>query len=618
MKSTLGAYAACSFVFALGVVVYAFHTKRYFYASTVFLARSKVSTLALTNAIVASVLVLGKVIQSVFLGPLRFREQERLQIRVRDAVIETCLAMTVFRDEFDAKFFGMFAVLLFVKVFHWLSRDRVENMEEQLLVPVRTHMKLVFLMLMLLLTDVYVLVQCISITVTKGPSMLVLFTFEFAVLLLWLVSTMVRYAFQVIDARYDGHWEAKGLCSFYNELISDFLQLVVYIAFFMYVQAFYTLPLHIIRDIYLTFNKFQKRVSDFIRYRKVASTMNELFSEPTEEDFEQMDRICIICRDEMSTSGCKKLGCNHIFHTHCLQGWLRRQLNCPVCRTAIEVPASDGTSRANANAGPARLRIGNQDVLLGRGDRMFLRGLQATLNWFASKLIALRNYRFWGNRYPVYQQHPQPLNVRLVQVQGNSNQPGAPQYRVVPVDMQQMPAVQVWPATAPQGYFAVPSARGDHLRLRRPGQPFQTQASSSRSGVAQGEEQRGNEALRVPGGNMAAASEASQFSQGAALNEICIRVQAEIGALQHALAGKTGDLGCAVDVFEKTEILQKQVCEELGNAVGLERASQLLDRASGLAAEEVQIRLSIQKAVQLFALIGTVQEEALSQIESVS
>lgn len=42
------------------------------------------------------------------------------------AVTETCLAMTIFREEFDLQFIVVFTTLLFLKIFHWLSQDRVE------------------------------------------------------------------------------------------------------------------------------------------------------------------------------------------------------------------------------------------------------------------------------------------------------------------------------------------------------------------------------------------------------------------------------------------------------------------------------------------------------------
>lgn len=38
------------------------------------------------------------------------------------AVLETCLAMTIFRTDFTVSVVSMFVVLSFVKIFHWLVR----------------------------------------------------------------------------------------------------------------------------------------------------------------------------------------------------------------------------------------------------------------------------------------------------------------------------------------------------------------------------------------------------------------------------------------------------------------------------------------------------------------
>lgn len=51
---------------------------------------------------------------------------QHLLERVWYAVTETCLAFTVFRDDFSPKFIALFTLLLFLKSFHWLAEDRVD------------------------------------------------------------------------------------------------------------------------------------------------------------------------------------------------------------------------------------------------------------------------------------------------------------------------------------------------------------------------------------------------------------------------------------------------------------------------------------------------------------
>lgn len=95
------------------------------------------------------VVLLGKLMKRVFFGQLRAAEVEvslglyflftrstsyhvwhsffkHLIDRSWYAITETCLAFTVFREDFSTKFVALFTVLLFLKAFHWLVEDRVD------------------------------------------------------------------------------------------------------------------------------------------------------------------------------------------------------------------------------------------------------------------------------------------------------------------------------------------------------------------------------------------------------------------------------------------------------------------------------------------------------------
>lgn len=60
------------------------------------------------------------------MGTLRAAEFEHLLERFWYALTETCLAFTVFRDDFNPRFVALFTVLLFLKSFHWLAEERVD------------------------------------------------------------------------------------------------------------------------------------------------------------------------------------------------------------------------------------------------------------------------------------------------------------------------------------------------------------------------------------------------------------------------------------------------------------------------------------------------------------
>ena len=86
----------------------------------------------------------------VFLGTLRESEVERINDRISQAVMETCLAMTIFRDEFNVEFVAMFTILTFIKVFHWLIQDRVDFIETTPTVSRWHHVRIISFMLVLL------------------------------------------------------------------------------------------------------------------------------------------------------------------------------------------------------------------------------------------------------------------------------------------------------------------------------------------------------------------------------------------------------------------------------------------------------------------------------------
>jgi E3 ubiquitin-protein ligase synoviolin len=142
---------------------------------------------------------------------------------------------------------------------------------------------------------------------------------------------------------------------------------------------FYGLPIHIMRDLFLTARSFTKRLTAFLKYRRATRDMNKLYEDATVEDIQRED-TCIICREEMrpwsvtnpqpppaapgaipparpattvnERSRPKKLPCGHILHLGCLKSWLERQQMCPTCRRSVVVDPQQA-QRDAANINPA-------------------------------------------------------------------------------------------------------------------------------------------------------------------------------------------------------------------------------------------------------------------------
>jgi len=338
------------------VVWHAFDTREQFYPAVVYLATSKVCVAVLANCGLAAVLLLGILLRTAFLGTVREAEVERAFDKAKDALMETCLAMTIFREEFNAAFVVGFVGLLFLKVWHWLVTDRADYLQSSPGASGGAHARVVAFMALLFTVDCATLQASAGHVLAHGPSVQLLFAFESALLASSVASAAVKYALHAVDSLSTGGWEAKGTAVFYLELVTDLFHLLVYLAFFLIVFAYYGLPLHLVRELYWTFRQFRQRVLEFVRYRRVTAHLNERFPDATPQQLAAGDATCIICREDMAPplvqaagplgvapmpaalrtgTRAKRLPCGHCFHMACLRSWLERQQTCPTCRAPV-------------------------------------------------------------------------------------------------------------------------------------------------------------------------------------------------------------------------------------------------------------------------------------------
>ncbi|KAH7426013.1 hypothetical protein KP509_11G081400 [Ceratopteris richardii] len=347
----LGTYAAASAAGAAAVVFHAFNSRGQFYPAMRYLATSKISVVLLSNMALVLMCAAWQIVKLIFLGRLREAEVERLNEQSWRELMEILFAMTIFREEFNVSFVAMVTVLLFIKAFHWLAQKRVEFIETTPATPRLSHIRMVsFLAFLLLLDGVFLYNSAASLIRTKRSSVALLFAFEYMILATSTVAIFLKYAFYVCDMFLEGQWENKAVFTFYLELVRDLLHLSLYLLFFFAIFINYGLPLHLVRELYETFRNFKSRVSDFVRYRKITSNMNDRFPDVTPEELGRGDATCIICREEMAAA--KKLTCGHFFHVHCLRSWLERQQTCPTCRSPVLAPETRTPAAAVDGAVP--------------------------------------------------------------------------------------------------------------------------------------------------------------------------------------------------------------------------------------------------------------------------
>ncbi|KDN47561.1 hypothetical protein K437DRAFT_94100 [Tilletiaria anomala UBC 951] len=377
------AYGCASSVAAAGIVLSALRSRSNSYSAAVMVGRSNGGMMVLLNFGVFLTLSFARVMQKIFFGQLRAVETEHLYERMWYAITESLLATTIFRSEFDASFVLLFGTLLIMKAFHWLTADRVEYMEQSPSLTAIFHLRMICVQGMLLMIDLLLVALTVEVLLeNRRVGMMIMFTSEFSILLVNMLSTIGKYTINCIDARSEEPWEGKSMYFFGIDLITDFLKLAIYLTFFAMILTYYGLPLNIVRDVYLTGRSLFSKIRDLIRYRAATKNMDGRYPSATAVDMQVMsDGTCIICREEMVIAGDpdapsstysnglnhtpKKLPCGHIFHFHCLRAWLERQQSCPTCRRTVfndpavqstttpALAAAQGTGEANADPSAA-------------------------------------------------------------------------------------------------------------------------------------------------------------------------------------------------------------------------------------------------------------------------
>ncbi|KAK0626461.1 hypothetical protein B0T14DRAFT_551703 [Immersiella caudata] len=409
MKMRFAWYAGVSATLAGSVIVSAFHQRANFYSAMVHLSQSSLSLMVLVNLVFVIYGSFVYLAQRLCFGPLRPVETEQLYEKAWFAVTETCLAMTIFREEVGAFFLVMFTALVTGKVWGWIGEGRVEVLEQQPPANPRLfHTRLSISLLISVIYDTWLLLYAARTVVRDArPTMMVMFLFEFAVLDVCSIQTASRYLISLMEQRVvkvqtrqrlesrrgqireqreailrrreagetiqgdDDElpdeedvdemdievpgWESKGQWVLTLDLIADFVKLGIYTAFFCVLMAFYGLPIHIIRDWFMTTRSFLKRLSALIRYRQALRDMDQ-YPDASAEELGR-DHTCIICREDMrpwdpadptqvERTRAKKLPCGHILHFGCLKSWLERQQVCPTCRRPVtreeDQPARNG------------------------------------------------------------------------------------------------------------------------------------------------------------------------------------------------------------------------------------------------------------------------------------
>eukprot|EP01080_Neovahlkampfia_damariscottae_P000714 gene714-8966_t len=293
-------------------------------------AKGKVAKFMMINDSILGLILFGTVVIRLFFDKLRVGEEEKVFENTYVTIIESCLALTIFRGVTNMYVLALFLITLFLKIFHWICKMRVQHLESLPETSNGTFFKYFFFISGLIFWDAILTIYFFTSLLNEGASVKLFFLSEFIILLITSIACFTRLFFHLVHS--SSNWDSKDVYNYYLDIVSDLSQSLVYITFFIILFAIYGLPIHLIRDIYRTVQSSIKRIKDFINYQKMVHHLNTKI--PNAEPEELVDQDCVICWAPMETA--KKLPCGHLFHgVPCLRNWLEESTFCPLCKAPI-------------------------------------------------------------------------------------------------------------------------------------------------------------------------------------------------------------------------------------------------------------------------------------------
>lgn len=329
MKFGLTSYVIASLFAQACIIYYAYYTQKQFYPAVLFLVTSKVSVVLAGNLCLAMTLVVAKIVQFIFFGTLRTIEMELLMEKAKYAFIETCLALTVFRQELTGPIIALFGFLIFIKLLHKLAKMRQEYLEQIADVSLYMQIRMGCLLCFLVIVDGIVVMYAMQNFLVKGRSVLMLFGFEFGLLVNYALNLQFKFILQCVDTRMENGLPSRGFLVMIVDLLCDVVKVVTYVVFFGLIFSYYGLPIHLVRDVYAAYHSFHRKLVGFIKYLQLTRNLENRFPDASEQECTAAGN-CLVCRDDMTRG--KKLPCGHVFHLDCLRMWLQHQQSCPLCR----------------------------------------------------------------------------------------------------------------------------------------------------------------------------------------------------------------------------------------------------------------------------------------------
>ncbi|CAG8557134.1 18317_t:CDS:2 [Acaulospora morrowiae] len=255
--------------------------------------------------------LLGRLTLKFFFGELRVIESQHMYDRLLNFLLfKVVFVGAILEPKWEELLIWTtwFTILGFLRIFSMLCRDRFEYLTFSPNTPVQAHLRILSLLILILISDIFWFIMCISIF----RSMLLLLTFECFTLFLDTVQTLVKYVIHLRDLSRQGVWESRRLLLYYTEFVTDTLILIATLGHYLHIMLLHGISFTLIDAVLFlnmrsVFNNLRKKIAAYCNYRQAISHMQNQYPDATDKELTEYNDDCAICRDSMTSA--KRLPC---------------------------------------------------------------------------------------------------------------------------------------------------------------------------------------------------------------------------------------------------------------------------------------------------------------------
>ncbi|XP_006258816.2 E3 ubiquitin-protein ligase AMFR isoform X1 [Alligator mississippiensis] len=425
----------------------------------------------LVNTACCFLMLVAKLIQCMVFGPLRVSERQHLKDKFWNFIFYKFIfifgVLNVQTVEEVVMWCLWFSGLVFLHLMVQLCKDRFEYLSFSPTTPLSSHIRVLTLLIVMLLSCCGLAVVCGVIGSTHGMHTLAFMAAESLLVTVRTSHVILRYVIHLWDLNHEGTWEGKGTYVYYTDFVMELtllsLDLMHHIHMLLFGNIWLSMAsLVIFMQLRYLFHEVQRRIRRHKNYLRVVGNMEARFAVATPEELAVNNDDCAICWDSMQSA--RKLPCGHLFHNSCLRSWLEQDTSCPTCRMSLNITDShrvrEDHQRENLdeNLGPVAVAEGRPR--LNQHNHFFHFDGSRIASWLPSFSVEVMHTT---NILGITQASNSQLNAMAHQIQEMF--PQVP-YHLVLQDLQLTRSVEITTDNILEGRIQVPfpTQRADSIR----------------------------------------------------------------------------------------------------------------------------------------------------------